>query len=109
KASILSFYTVLFPNKVFTRLCYCTMIATALYLVLVLVETFGLCKPLRYAWDTTIDGECTGEDPVYLIVGIVNCIIDACILVLPMPLVFRLQMTMTKRISVAGMFSFGAL
>lgn len=85
------------------------MWATALYLVLVLVETFGLCRPLQYTWDKTIDGECTGEDPVYLIVGIVNLVIDACILVLPIPLVFRLQMNLTKRISVAGMFSFGAL
>lgn len=85
------------------------MLFTALYLVLVLVETFALCRPLQYTWDKTIDGECTGEDPVYLIVGIVNSFIDACILVLPMPLVFRLQMTLTKRLSVAVMFSFGAL
>lgn len=85
------------------------MIATLLYLLLVFVETFALCRPLQYTWDKTIDGECTGEDPVYLIVGIVNCVIDTCILVLPMPLVFRLQMTLAKRLSVAGMFSFGAL
>lgn len=85
------------------------MIATVLYLLLVIVETFALCRPLQYTWDKTINGECTGEDPVYLIVGIVNCVIDTCILVLPMPLVFRPQMTLTKRLSVAGMFSFGAL
>lgn len=103
------FYTVLFPNKTFTRLCYSTMIVTALYFALVLVETFALCRPLQYIWDKTIDGECSGEDSVYLIVGIVNFVIDSCILVLPMPLVFRLQMTLMKRLSVAGMFSFGAL
>ena len=89
-------------------MCYGTMIATALYLLLVLVETFGLCRPLQYTWDKTIDGECTGENSVYLIVGIVNFVIDTFILLLPMPLVFDLQMTLTKRMSVAGMFSFGA-
>lgn len=85
------------------------MIATALFLILVLIETFGLCRPLQFTWDKTIDGECSGEDSVYLIVGIVNTVIDVCILVLPMPMVFRLQMTLTRRMSVAGMFSFGAL
>lgn len=85
------------------------MIATALFLILVLIETFALCRPLQFIWDKTIDGECSGEDSVYLIVGIVNTVIDVCILMLPMPMVFRLQMTLTRRMSVAAMFSFGAL
>lgn len=109
KASILLFYIGLFPNNKFIRLCYGTMLATALFLILVLVKDFGLCRPVRYTWDKTIDGVCTGENSMNLIVRIVNCVIDACILVLPLPLVFRLQMTLTRRMSVAGMFSLGAL
>lgn len=85
------------------------MTAVTFYLILVLVETFALCRPLQYTWDKTIDGECTVEDPVYLIVGIVNSFIDIYILVFPMPLVFHLQMALTKRLSLAGMFSFGGL
>lgn len=85
------------------------MLATALFLILVLVKDFGLCRPLQYAWDKTIDRVCTGENSMNLILRIVNCVIDACILVLPLPLVFRLRMTLTRRLSVAGMFSLGAL
>ncbi|KAG8158811.1 hypothetical protein KVR01_011254 [Diaporthe batatas] len=76
---------------------------------MVLVETFALCKPVEYSWDKTIEGECAGENTAYLIAGIVNLVIDTFIVALPMPQVFRLQMTLTKRISVAGMFSLGAL
>lgn len=109
KASILFLYIGLFPNKIFTRLCYGTMLAIALFLILVLVKDFGLCRPVQYNWDKTIDGVCTGQSPMNLMIRIVNCVIDACILVLPLPLVFRLRMTLTRRMSVAGMFSLGAL
>lgn len=85
------------------------MTAVTFYLIWVLVETFALCRPLQYTWDKTIDGECTVDDPVHIIVGIVNSFIDIYILVFPMTLVFRLQMILTKRLSVAGKFSFGGL
>ncbi|GAW11902.1 hypothetical protein ANO14919_012550 [Xylariales sp. No.14919] len=45
----------------------------------------------------------------YLAAAIVNLIIDAFIVVLPMPLLFQLQMSLPKRLGVAAMFSLGGL
>ena len=109
KASILSLYIALFPTTTFCRLCYGTLAATAAYFVMVLVEAFALCKPVQYNWDKSIEGDCTGENIAYLVAGIVNLTIDTFIVILPMPMVFRLQMTLPKRIAVAAMFSLGAL
>ncbi|KAI9034893.1 uncharacterized protein KD926_005157 [Aspergillus affinis] len=108
KASILYLYMDLFPNKVFCRLCYGTLFITAAYFTMVLIETFALCKPVQYNWDKSIEGHCNGENIAYLVAGIVNLTIDTFIVVLPMPLVFNLQMVLSKKIAVAGMFSLGA-
>lgn len=76
---------------------------------MVLIETFCLCQPVQYNWDKSINGKCVGENTAYLIAGIVNLLIDTFIVILPMPQVFRLQMTLVKRVSIAGMFGLGAM
>lgn len=76
---------------------------------MVIVQGFVLCRPVQYNWDKSTQGSCSGEHTAYLISGVVNLAIDIFIVVLPMPSVFRLHMTLSKRISVAAMFSLGAL
>ncbi|PYH29350.1 uncharacterized protein BO87DRAFT_401406 [Aspergillus neoniger CBS 115656] len=107
KASILYLYIDLFPSKVFCRLCYGTLFTTAAYFTMVLLETFALCKPVQYNWDKSIEGHCTGENIAYLVAGIVNLTIDTFIVILPMPLVFNLQLILSKKIAVSAMFSLG--
>ncbi|GKZ29880.1 hypothetical protein AbraIFM66950_006841 [Aspergillus brasiliensis] len=109
KASILFLYIDLFPNKVFCRVCYGTLCITAAYFTMVLIEAFALCKPVQYNWDKSIEGQCTGENVAYLVAGIVNLTIDTFIVILPMPLVFNLQLILSKKVAVAAMFSLGAL
>lgn len=109
KFSILSLYTALFPGKRFCRICQCTMVVTIAYFIMVFLETFLLCKPVQYNWDKSIQGICQGENTAYLVAGITNLVIDTFIVVLPMPRVFKLQMSLPRRISVAAMFSLGVL
>ncbi|ROW06270.1 hypothetical protein VPNG_08079 [Cytospora leucostoma] len=109
KLSILSLYTTLFADKKFCRVCYATMAVTMAYFTMVFLETFLLCKPVQYNWDKSIKGTCTGENTAYLVAGITNLVIDTFIVILPMPSVFRLRMTLSRRISVAAMFSLGAI
>ncbi|PWY88123.1 hypothetical protein BO94DRAFT_423334, partial [Aspergillus sclerotioniger CBS 115572] len=45
----------------------------------------------------------------YLVAGIVNLTIDTFIVVLLMPLVFNLQMILSKKIAVSAMLSLGAM
>lgn len=109
KLSILSLYTVLFPRKIFSRICYCTMGLAVVYLISVLVETFALCTPVQHNWDKSIPGKCTNQHGAYLGSGITNLIIDVFIVTLPMPMLFRLQMSWPKKLSIAVMFSLGAM
>lgn len=110
KFSILSLYMVLFPGRRFSQICYATMALTTAYLISVILEALVLCQPVQYSWDKSIpDGTCKGENIAYLVAGITNLVIDAWVVVLPMPKLFSLHMSLTKKLSIASMFGLGAL
>ncbi|KAI1352215.1 hypothetical protein F5Y01DRAFT_304100 [Xylaria sp. FL0043] len=109
KFSILSLYTVLFPTKRFCYICYVTMGISLAYFTSVILEAFVLCKPVQYNWDKSIPGECTNQHLAFLLAGITNLLIDTLIVVLPMPKLFGLHMSLSRRLSIAGMFGLGAV
>ncbi|KAI1662905.1 hypothetical protein F4813DRAFT_342302 [Daldinia decipiens] len=110
KFSILSLYTSIFPNQKFVYICYVTMVINMVYLVTVILETFLLCKPVRYTWDKSIqDGKCTGQDIAYIVAGITNLALDVFVVLLPMPMLLRLHMSLAKKLVVITMFSVGAV
>ncbi len=81
-------------------MCYCTV---------VLLEAFLLCRPFAYNWDKTIDGECADTTKAFLSAGIINLLLDVCIVVMPMPLLWKLKMPIANKIGISAMFSLGAL
>ncbi|KAI1759311.1 hypothetical protein GGR53DRAFT_523962 [Hypoxylon sp. FL1150] len=110
KLSILSLYTVLFPIKKLAYICYVIMALSMAYLISVTLLAVLLCKPMSYNWDKTIPGgRCEGVGNAFLAAGIANLVLDAFIVVLPMPLLFRLRMSMPKRLMVVSMFSLGGM
>lgn len=111
KISILSLYTVIFPGRKFHIICYGVMLVTTLYLISVICEAFLFCSPVEYNWDKTIAGTCdvSGQSVAFEAAGSINLVIDAFIVALPMPKLFGLQMALSRKLSVASMFSLGAM
>ncbi|KAI5923169.1 hypothetical protein F4810DRAFT_226154 [Camillea tinctor] len=110
KVSILSLYTTIFPSKRFSHVCYAIMGLSLAYFISVLLQTFVVCKPVQYSWDKSITGgHCSSQNTSYLAAGIINLFIDALIVGLPMPMFLGLQMSLSKRLGIAGMFSLGAI
>lgn len=67
------------------------------------------CTPVRKAWEFEIPGHCI--DPLRLIIGVqsTNVALNIVIMALPISAVWHLQMSMSKKISVAGIFLLGGL
>ncbi|MCJ1388536.1 hypothetical protein MMC18_001383 [Xylographa bjoerkii] len=84
------------------------MAVSAAYFISILLETFLLCMPFVYNWDKTIQGTCGNQTLALLMIGSANLIIDAIIVVLPLPLLWRLQLPVWKKIGLLAMFSLGA-
>ena len=110
KLSILDLYITIFPDLIFRRMCYLAITLTAGYFISVFLEAFLLCRPIAYNWDKTVPGgHCADLNLAYLIAGIMNLLIDALVVALPMPMLWRLQMPLSKKLGVTGMFSLGIM
>lgn len=94
--------------------------------VIVLVALWGLamflanlltCRPISGNWGafTAAPTEamkgaiCVNPVPRYWTSGVVDLFTDIIIFILPQPLVWRLQMSTTKKVGVSAIFAVGAL
>lgn len=110
KASILLFYRRIFGM---TWLAWCCVFITTGYLITNHIVLPLYCKPLSYYWSQFYKGS-TGYCPVdeakfYLGVGIINMFGDLCILAVPAPAVWRLQMPRAQKIAISFIFLLGGL
>ena len=86
------------------------MALTGALLIAVILGTCLLCRPFAYAWDKTIQGgQCGNATKNYLAVGVINMFIDFSIVALPMPILWKLQMPIEKKIAISGILSLGLL
>ncbi|KAI0884270.1 uncharacterized protein GGS22DRAFT_165255 [Annulohypoxylon maeteangense] len=74
------------------------------YFISVLLEAFVLCSPVEFNLDKTISGgERHNQNLAYIMSGITNLVIDVVVVALPMPLIFRLQISTARKVGVAAM------
>lgn len=66
------------------------------------------CIPLKAAWDVTItDAKCIPIRSIYLGGSVPNVVIDAVVVAMPLPYVWRLHASLPQRLILAGMFVLG--
>lgn len=72
--------------------------------------TWAWCTPIAYGWDHSIaHGYCANRNAGYLAVGIIDPVTDFFILILPLPVIFKLQIPRFKQFSLALIFSIAIL
>lgn len=74
----------------------------------VLAAVFS-CLPIHGFWDHETPANCVNTLHYYLGVAIPNIATDIVLLVLPMPLIWRLQITLSQKVAVTGIFVLGGL
>lgn len=110
KFSMLRFYARIFAkNQAFYWSVRAAALIIFLWMVSVVLETFLLCRPLAYNWDTTIDGVCGNRQAVYVGAGVSNMITDFIVLLLPVPFVWKLQMRTASKVGLLAIFGLGIL
>ncbi len=109
KVSILFFYLTIFhPNQSF-RFATFILIGLALCFGLgVLLATFLICPPLFKArTPATHHTTCGSLIDSAVATGLINAMIDLGIILLPLPIVWKLQMPKAKKITLTLMFGLG--
>ena len=82
---------------------------SAALLVAVLLEVGLLCRPFEYNWNKYIPGTCGNTTQAYEAVGILNLFADLTIIILPMPVLWRLQLPVAKKVALTFVFGVGIL
>ncbi|KAI2473895.1 hypothetical protein F4781DRAFT_379269 [Annulohypoxylon bovei var. microspora] len=107
KMSMLVLYLRLAPHMWFRWTCYiCIAIIASYSVTAALVESLA-CRPLQGIVDESIDAICYDSYPAYISLSSLNIGIDIIILLLPIPLVIRMQLPRRQKVSVILLFATG--
>lgn len=110
KLSILLFYLRLFPSRKFAYWAYANMAYTVCWGIASWIVNLNTCHPIAYFYDKTIpNGYCNNQAISGTINGSLSLFGDVCILVLPIPMVWGLQINLRRRLALLGIFLLGTL
>ncbi|KAH8846063.1 hypothetical protein MCOR27_010397 [Pyricularia oryzae] len=108
KLSVLLLFTTLFPTRRMRMAAYVMGGFIIVWCTGAVVATLLMCQPFEMNWNRSIPGGHCGDDPLfYTILGVINIIVEVAILLLPMPVIYKLNMPLHRRLVVVGMFSLG--
>lgn len=115
KISIILFYLrlcYLYPT--FCRVCYVFLALVLANMVIWLILPFVQCTRLDYNWDRyhrqyDEDVSCLNQTRLILSMSVMNIVLDAMILVLPIPLILKMRSTLTQKLAIIFMFSLGII
>ncbi|KAI4180910.1 MAG: hypothetical protein L6R41_006944 [Letrouitia leprolyta] len=110
KLSILAMYLRLFPVKKVYRYTIFTLMFIITANGIAGVLTSGLsCRPLATRWNPKLGGECINVTYYWRYISLANIISDVVMLILPLPIVWKLQVSLPQKLSLTVLFLTGSL
>ncbi|KIM96649.1 hypothetical protein OIDMADRAFT_63107, partial [Oidiodendron maius Zn] len=101
KASILLFFVRLSPSTTFTIATYIVLFVSIGYCLAGAFAFLYLCNPIRKYWDFTVPGTCVNIGQAFLAGAALNVVTDVTILLLPIWLLWPLELPMRRKVGVA--------
>lgn len=77
--------------------------------ILAIILTSVSCIPTSKAWQPWIDGHCFDRRITDILTAWVNLLMDLVVLILPQPIIWKLNMTRNRKIGVSLVFSAGLM
>lgn len=110
KLSIPLLYLRLSPVKIFRMISYFMIFCQCCFGFGGISALLATCIPLAKAWDITItEGRCINVTKLLISNAYYNIFSDFILLVLPLPMVWNLQLPLRQKLGVTAVFSTGAL
>ncbi|KMP03545.1 hypothetical protein CIHG_00821 [Coccidioides immitis H538.4] len=107
KLSILSFYSRIFETRTFKTAAYILSFTTISWGIAINCVSIFQCTPVHRAWDVMASGSCIDTKASFIGNAVPNICTDFCILLLPMPVIWRLHASVLHRLSIATIFILG--
>ncbi|CAD6594535.1 MAG: hypothetical protein ASARMPRED_000617 [Alectoria sarmentosa] len=107
KISTLLLFGRIFPDRKFRRFLWTIGIFVSTYTAITTLTTIFQCRPIKGAWDPTLDVDCIQIKLVYIVMGSMNVLTDFALLFAPLPQLWNLQIRRDTKIELIGIFSIG--
>jgi hypothetical protein len=108
KISALLFYARLFKTK--GRMVMALWIvggATVIWTIFLVIYPWTFCKPLAKTIKPLLKGVCQSRPAWNIVSTVINFALDLITLLLPMPVIWKLQMNMKRKIAYLAVFVLG--
>ena len=110
RISILLFYIHIFAIQRFRQTCWVVIGLNVASFVAVEISTGLICKPIGYSYNRTIPGGHCGDLSTFeRFTAVWNLLCDAALVVLPMPILWNLQMKTKKKVGLSIVFGAGTM
>lgn len=111
KCSVVCLYLRIFSiDRKFKVLCYCMIAFVGIWGVVVNLVTIFQCKPVQAGWDKSIPGEqCLVLEHFLIGTNVPNIIADVAIIALPVPLIWKLQLSRMRKLGLVTVFFLAAV
>lgn len=84
------------------------MACSVAYLVACFITFFALCRPIEFFWDPTIPGGVCGDRFLpFLLSSVFNLVLDFVIFILPLPVLWGLQLKTRRKLALTVVFGVG--
>lgn len=88
---------------------YGFIVFIALFFIGFLISIITLCQPFSRYWNVLGPGHCGSLSGSQIATSSINVVVDLAIVVLPLPVLWKLQMPRQKKLKVMGIFAVGAM
>ncbi|KAL8876720.1 MAG: hypothetical protein Q9198_005133 [Flavoplaca austrocitrina] len=109
KISILLFYIHLFPTRIFSYAAYSLIVVVTAWMIQQILATLVICRPISINWDASVNGTCGNVAANCLASAGINTLTDILILILPMPIIWRLHVPLRNKLILSLIFGLGFL
>ncbi|KAJ5606006.1 hypothetical protein N7510_008787 [Penicillium lagena] len=110
KLSILWLYLRIFPKGVFHRCVIATMVFVTLSVVILIPMVIWQCVPISAIWDLKRNAaQCLSISGVAYANAALNVATEIVILILPIPLVYKIRVSKSTKFALYALFSAGIL
>lgn len=107
KLSILAFYWRVFVHPLFRKVVCATAALVIAWGIGITVTLFLVCRPLRAYWDRTVPATCLTIVTFTYFTNIFNLITDIWIFLMPIPMIWHLQLQTKKKLLLCLIFCIG--
>ncbi|KAI4728928.1 hypothetical protein E4T49_03374 [Aureobasidium sp. EXF-10728] len=94
-------------NRIYAIIVWVVIVSVVISQILFTILLSAGCRPIAKQWDPSIPGKCLNALPIYFALGGTSLGWDLIIIVLPFPILRRLQLDLRRKLALLAVFSLG--